>query len=96
MNPWYDRFTRMKTYFDQSIPNDEIKREMPGAMDSTTRFDAVKTREILTRKGFKETAIRRFCYRPFDHWLYWESDTKLLDVRNAQNTSPHRPRKSVD
>jgi hypothetical protein len=77
--------SRMKTYVDKSVPNDEIKRQMPGVMDATKRFDPVKTRDILSRKGFDKDAIRRFCYRPFDlRWIYWEPDTKLLDEKRSE------------
>jgi hypothetical protein len=62
---------------------------MPGAMDATKRFDPINTRQILSRKGFDEGAIRRFCYRPFDlRWIYWESDTKLLDEKRSEYV-PH-------
>ena len=81
--------SRMKVYFDQSVLNDEIKRQMPGVMDATKRFDPVRTRETLSRKGFDKNAIRRFCYRPFDlRWIYWESDTKLLDEKRSEYV-PH-------
>lgn len=77
--------SRMKIYFDPSISNEDIARVMPCAMESTKRFDAARTRETLLRKGFQSDAIRRFCYRPFDYrWLYWESDTKLLDEKRTE------------
>lgn len=77
--------SRMKIYFDSSVSNEEIARVMPCAMESTKRFDAARTREALLRKGFQPDAIRRFCYRPFDYrWLYWESDTKLLDEKRTE------------
>jgi predicted helicase len=80
---------RMKLYFDPSVPDSEIKRLMPGAMDSTKRFDAQRTRQVLIKKGFSESQILRFCYRPFDvRWLYWESDTKLLDEKRTEYV-PH-------
>jgi hypothetical protein len=80
---------RMKLYFDASVSESEIKRLMPSAMDSTKRFDAKRTRQLLVKKGFQEEAVRRLCYRPFDvRWLYWESDTKLLDEKRAEYV-PH-------
>jgi hypothetical protein len=79
----------MQTYFDSSRTNEEIARFMPGAMDSTKRFDASRTREQLLKKGFQAKAIRRFCYRPFDiRWIYWESETKLLDEKRSEYV-PH-------
>ena len=81
--------SRMKTYFDASVSNEEIARLMPSAMESTKRFDPVRTRDMLLRKGFQPAAVRRFCYRPFDYrWLYWESDTKLLDEKRSEYV-PH-------
>jgi hypothetical protein len=80
---------RMKTYFDPSRTNAEIKALMPAGMHSTKRFDATETREQLIRKGFDPTAIRLFCYRPFDYrWLYWEPETKLLDEKRTDYV-PH-------
>lgn len=76
---------RMKVYFDPSVSDAEITRRMPGAMDATQRFDAVRTRKILVTRGYQEDAVRRFCYRPFDsRWLYWESETKLLDEKRTE------------
>lgn len=80
---------RMMTYFDKSIPDAEINAAMPAAMESTKRFDAARTRATLVRKGFQAEAMKPFCYRPFDtRWLYWESDTKLLDEKRADYV-PH-------
>jgi hypothetical protein len=80
---------RMQTYLDASRTNEEIARLVPGAMDSTKRFNAPRTREQLLKKGFQKDAIRPFCYRPFDiRWIYWESETKLLDEKRSEYV-PH-------
>jgi hypothetical protein len=80
---------RMKTYFEPTLSNTEVAIRIPSAMESTKRFDANKTREILLKKGYSETVIHRFCYRPFDlRWLYWESETKLLDEKRSEYV-PH-------
>jgi hypothetical protein len=73
---------RMRRYFDPSATDDEIRSEMPGAMESTGRFSAEKVRQVLVHRGFLPDHIVRYCYRPFDlRWLYWEPDTKLLDEK---------------
>jgi hypothetical protein len=73
---------RMRRYFDPQASDDDLRREIPGAMQSTARFDAYKVRESLVKRGFLADRIVRYCYRPFDvRWLYWEPDTKLLDEK---------------
>ena len=59
-------------------------------MKSTARFDAPAVRDALLRRGGPdESGFIRFAYRPFDNrWLYWESDTKLLDEKRA-DYRPH-------
>ena len=59
-------------------------------MKSTARFDAPAVRDaLLKRGGPDEAGFIRFAYRPFDNrWLYWESDTKLLDEKRA-DYRPH-------
>ena len=54
-------------------------------MKSTARFDAPAVRDALLRRGGPdESGFIRFAYRPFDNrWLYWESDTKLLDEKRT-------------
>lgn len=76
---------RMKSYFNPAISDSEFAVQVPSAMESTKRFDAKKTRNILLKKGYSAHSIHRFCYRPFDlRWLYWESETKLLDEKRAE------------
>jgi predicted helicase len=80
---------RMELYLDPSVTNDEIRHRLPAAMDTAGGFDAVKTRRTLVKKGFVESQIQRFCYRPFDYrWVYAEPDTKLLD-RGRPEYVPH-------
>ena len=74
--------TRMQKYFDADVSDAEMAEISPGAMKSTARFDAPKTRKTLQARGFLPNNIVRFCYRPFDvRWLYWEPETKLLDEK---------------
>jgi len=80
---------RMRLYFDPAISNDDIERLLPAAMDTAGGFDAARTRQALIEKGFVESQILRFCYRPFDYrWIYCEPDTKLLD-RGRPEYVPH-------
>ncbi len=80
---------RIELYLDASISNDEIRHRLPASMDTAGGFDAAKTRRTLVKKGFKESQILRFCYRPFDYrWIYAEPDTKLLD-RGRPEYVPH-------
>jgi hypothetical protein len=76
---------RMRQYFDPAISHEDMRRIIPGAMTSTARFNAEATREQLREHGFRPENIVRYCYRPFDvRWLYWESETKLLDEKRAE------------
>lgn len=80
---------RMELYLDGSVSNDEMRHRLPAAMDTAGGFDAAKTRRTLVKKGFIESQILRFCYRPFDYrWIYAEPDTKLLD-RGRPEYVPH-------
>ena len=77
--------SRMQQYFDPEIGDAEISSISPVAMTSTARFDHLKTRRYLIQRGFRPENIVRYCYRPFDNrWLYWESETKLLDEKRAE------------
>lgn len=83
---------RMQRYFNPNVSDGEIHDETPCAMTSTDRFDATETRRVLLRKGFGESAIRPYSYRPFDdRWLYWESTGKLLDEKRSEYIPQVRP-----
>ena len=81
---------RVGDYFDPALSHEEIARRYPRVMKSTARFDAPAVRDALLRRGGPdESGFIRFAYRPFDNrWLYWESDTKLLDEKRA-DYRPH-------
>ena len=77
---------RIRDYFDPALSHEEIARRYPTVMRCTAGFDATGVREAhLVRGGPDPEAIVRFAYRPFDNrWLYWTSETKLLDGKRAE------------
>jgi hypothetical protein len=80
---------RMRRYFDPAVSEEDVRSEMPGAMESTARFNAAKVRKDLLKRGFLPDGIVPYCYRPFDiRWLYWEPETKLLDEKR-EDYFPH-------
>ena len=82
--------TRIADYFDADLSHNEIARRYPGIVKTTARFDAGAVREVLlARGGPDESGFLRHAYRPFDNrWIYWETDTKLLDEKRA-DYRPH-------
>jgi Type ISP C-terminal specificity domain/N-6 DNA Methylase len=76
---------RMESYFGTDATDAAIAEAVPGAMESSARFDPVSTRRTLQEKGFRPWQILRYAYRPFDvRWLYWEPETKLLDEKRSE------------
>ncbi|MCC9004040.1 MAG: N-6 DNA methylase [Candidatus Competibacter sp.] len=76
---------RMRRYFDPSISDEEIRRVASSLMEKTSGFDPKLTRSTLQKRGFRSENIVRYAYRPFDiRWLYWESETKLLDRNRSE------------
>ena len=78
--------TRIADYFNPALSSEEIARRYPTAMKTTGTFDARAVREeLLARGGPNEEGFVRFTYRPLDNrWLYWESDSGLLDRPRAE------------
>ena len=81
---------RVGDYFDKSLSHDEIEHRYPGVMKATALFDARLVRDaLMSRGGPVKDGFIRFAYRPFDiRWLYWESDSSLLD-RSRPDYRPH-------
>lgn len=76
---------RMRRYFDPTVSDEEIRRIAPSLLKKTARFDPRQTRATLQKRGFRPENIVRYTYRPLDiRWLYWESDTKLLDEKRSE------------
>ena len=72
---------RVTEYFNPGLSHEEIATLHHSVMDSTGVFDARAIRTALLKRGGPlEAGFARHAYRPFDtRWLYWESDSKLLD-----------------
>ncbi|MDE2818093.1 MAG: N-6 DNA methylase, partial [Chloroflexota bacterium] len=81
---------RVADYFAAELSHEEIARRYPGVMQSTARYNARAVRSaLLDRGGPIESGFMRYTYRPFDtRWLYWESETKLLDEKR-EKYKPH-------
>jgi hypothetical protein len=80
---------RLEKYFDPEVSHEEMRQINSLAMENTSNFNAIPTREILLKRGFLPKNIIRFQYRPFDlRWLYWEPETNLVD-RNRADYFPH-------
>lgn len=80
---------RMRQYFDPKISDQKMRQIAPSLMKITARFEPEEIRATLRKRGFRPENIVRYVYRPFDtRWLYWESETKLLD-RNRSEYFPH-------
>ena len=76
---------RMRRYCDPNVSDEEIRRIAPSLMEKTSGFDPKTTRSTLQKRGFRSENIVRYAYRPFDiRWLYWESETKLLDRNRSE------------
>lgn len=76
---------RMESYFDGNISNEEMKRISPNSMRESARFKAAESRSYLIKRGFKPENLTRYFFRPFDiRWIYWESETKLLEEKRAE------------
>lgn len=76
---------RIVAYFDAAVSDDAMRRAHPSSMESSRRFDAVKTRAALVSRGPVLRNVVRYCYRPMDvRWIYWEPETKLLDEKREE------------
>ena len=83
--------SRMESYFDEEIENDELRRIAPSLMKAAERFDAIATRKILIKYGLGSGYFIRFAYRPFDvRHLYWHPETKLLDEKREDLFGAYR------
>ncbi len=80
---------RMERYFDPKVSNAQIAEESPALMRETGRFNPTVTRAHLLERKLESGEFVRLLYRPFDtRWLYWHSETKLVEERRA-DFRPH-------
>ena len=83
--------SRMESYFDEKIENEELRRIVPSLMKSAGRFDAAATRKALLKYGLNSGYFIQFAYRPFDSRnLYWHPETKLLDEKREDLFGAYR------
>ncbi|MCY4087544.1 MAG: hypothetical protein OXG37_11875 [Actinomycetia bacterium] len=89
---------RIADYFNPDLGHEEIARRSPDAMKTTAQFDAQHVRgTLLERGGPDEDGFVRYANRPFDvRWLYWETETKLLDRPRPQLQAARARREQMD
>jgi hypothetical protein len=76
---------RIAAYFDPLISHDEARSRFPAVMAGSARFDPIKTREVLCKRGMLADHVVRYAYRPLDvRWVYWEPETELLDRKRPE------------
>ena len=82
--------SRVADYFDSDLSHAEIAQRYPGAMKTTALFDPYRVRDaLLKRGGPSDAGFVPYAFRPFDmRWLYWETDSPLLD-RERADYKPH-------
>lgn len=74
---------RIDEYFDNEIPDSELRVRYPRVMTAANRFDPVLTRKTLLARGALPSHIVRYDFRPMDvRWIYWEPETKLLGEKS--------------
>ena len=81
---------RVDDYFNKDLSDEQIAQLYPSVMKAAARFNARSVRATLVKRGGpRARGFSRYAYRPFDtRWLYWDSDTKLLDEKRA-DYRPH-------
>jgi hypothetical protein len=83
--------SRMESYFDEKIENEDVRRIVPSLMKSAGRFDAIATRKVLLKYGLNSGYFIQLAYRPFDaRNLYWHPETKLLDEKREDLFGAYR------
>ena len=77
---------RVANYFNPDISHEEIARQYQSVMNPSARFNPRAIRDTLLKRDQPDerSGFVRYAYRPFDNrWLYWETDTKLLDEKRS-------------
>ncbi len=83
---------RMKMYFDPAVSFEELKPLMSDVTMDTSGFNAKNVRKQSMSVGYDSRNLHRYLYRPYDaRYLYWETETKLLDRARAESRIHHVP-----
>lgn len=84
--------SRINEYFDMKMRDVDISHRYPAVMSQSGRFDPFETRAALLKRGMNPKGVVSYGYRPFDiRWLYWESETKLLDEKRSDLVAARIP-----
>jgi len=76
---------RMNIYFDADKSDSEVSKVLPRLFEKSAIYDPIKTRQTLLKLGYSSGRLVRYFYRPFDlRWLYWHSETNLLDRKRNE------------
>jgi hypothetical protein len=77
--------TRVRVYFEAAVGHDQVRLRFPVVMAPSGRFDPIKTRQYLCKRGMLPQNVVRYAYRPFDvRWVYWDPETKRLDEKRPE------------
>lgn len=78
--------SRMRSYFDRSVPNDEVRRIYPALMMTGNRIVGPDARrKILKEFTFDESRIVRYPFKPLDvRWCYLENLRPLFSEPSPQ------------
>ena len=81
---------RIADFFDDTLSHEEIGGLYPSVMEGSARYHPRAVRDTLLKRGGPDerSGVVRHAYRPFDtRWVYWESETKLLDEKRPDYKS---------
>ena len=72
---------RITNYFNSGLSDEHIAKAYPAAMRRISNVEGHAVRDdMLIRYESDDISFIRYAYRPYDdRWLYWESETRLLD-----------------
>lgn len=78
--------SRMSSYFNEDISNDEIKKIFPSLMMTGNRIVGPAARKKIVREHiFKESCIVRYPYKPMDmRWCYLDNIRPLFSEPSPQ------------
>jgi len=70
---------RMRSYYDEGVPMEDVRRLHAGLATDAASFSAAETRQrLLAESQYDEQNVRRFWFKPFDlRWAYTERKANL-------------------